>query len=139
MLLFYDVVGEGFITPELEVDAAGATKVLEQINRQTLGQLIRNTRRHSAELEKLEPLLSEALDARNRLSHHFYRLHNFRKNSVEGRQLMLNDLETMHSILLGAYTALVRLSGIDLDAEAKKHAAFQKPGDEEPTLFHVSI
>lgn len=143
MLLFYDVVGEGLITPELEVDGVGATKVLQRINKQTLGQLIRNTKSHTIELEKLEPLLSKTLEERNRLSHHFYRQHNFRKNSVEGRQIMLNDLEKMHDTLLEAFKALMLLSGIDLDEMVKKQDEFKKPGEannnEEQPLFHVSI
>lgn len=142
-LLFYNVVDEGLITPELEVDRVGATRVLHQINRQTLGQLIKNTKGHMTELEKLELLLSQALDERNRLSHHFYRQHNFRRNSNAGRTIMLDDLEAIHNTLLEALKALSLLDGIDLDAIAKKQEKFYKneetDDDHENPIFHVPI
>jgi hypothetical protein len=67
-------------------------------------------------LDHLEALLARALKARNRLSHAFYRQHNFRRNSDEGRTIMLEDLDAIHSTLLDAYKAVMRLSGLDLDA-----------------------
>jgi hypothetical protein len=116
MLLLFGVVDEGLIAPTLEVDGKGATELLGRINRQTLGQLIGNTKRHTEALDQLEPLLSTALEERNRLSHQFYRQHNFRRNSDEGRSLMLDDLESIHTTLIEALKALNLLSGIDLDA-----------------------
>lgn len=118
MLLFFGVVDEGIITSTLEVDGERATELLGRINRQTLGQLVKNTKRHIDALDQLEPLLSAALKERNRLSHHFYRQHNFRRNSDEGRSLMLNDLESIHDALLRAYKAIILLSGVDLEALA---------------------
>jgi hypothetical protein len=82
VLLFFGVVDEGLITPTLEVDGKRAAELLGRINRQTLGQLIKNTKSHTEALNQLEPLLSTALEERNRLSHHFYRQHNFRRNSA---------------------------------------------------------
>ena len=67
VLLFFGVVDEGLITPTLEVDGERATELLGRINRQTLGQLLKNTKRHTDALNQLEPLLSAALDERNRL------------------------------------------------------------------------
>ena len=58
---------------------------------------------------------SDALAARNRLFHSFYRTHNFRRNSDEGRAKMLEDLDRKHETILEAYKAVVRPSGIDLD------------------------
>ena len=58
----------------------------------------------------------KARDARNRLSHSFYREHNFRRNSDEGRALMVQDLGAIHSALLDAYKAVLALDGIDLDS-----------------------
>ena len=52
---------------------------------------------------------------RNRLIHSFYREHNFRRNSADGRALMLRDLEAMHEKIIDAYKAVMKLSGIDLD------------------------
>ncbi|MFZ0981192.1 MAG: hypothetical protein WAN23_17455, partial [Candidatus Acidiferrales bacterium] len=65
-------------------------------------------------IANLEDVLAKALDERNRLFHSFYRQHNFRRNSDEGRQRMLDDLESIHTTLLDAYKAVMLLSGVDL-------------------------
>jgi len=92
-----------------------ASELIKKINRQTLGQLLKNVNSSTESVGHLETLLSRALAERNRLSHSFYRRHNFRRNSEEGRALMLNDLESIHDTLLEAYKAVMLLSGIDLD------------------------
>lgn len=94
---------------------ARATDILGSVNRHTLGQLLGNLNNHTQSLDALEGVLSKALQQRNRLFHSFYRTHNFRRNSDEGRALMLEDLEVIHSALLEAYKAILRLGGIDLD------------------------
>lgn len=86
----------------------------------TLGQIIRGIKgRVSAvaeEINELEALPSAALEARNRLQHSFYREHNLRRNSEEGRAIMLADLESIHTTILVAYKKTVKiLSGIDLE------------------------
>jgi hypothetical protein len=96
-------------------DQDAATALYNSINRKTLGQLLKSVKNTSESVEHLEGLLSNALKERNRLAHSFYRQHNFRRNTEEGRQLMLEDLEQMHDVLLDAYKAVMRLSGIDLD------------------------
>jgi hypothetical protein len=86
---------------------ARAGEILDSVNRHTLGQLLKKINNHTQSL---------ARDERNRLSHSFYREHNFRRNSEEGREVMLQDLEAIHSVLLNAYKAVMLLNGIDLDA-----------------------
>ena len=120
MLLFFGVVDEGLISPALEVDSKAATDLLQRINRQTLGQLLRNSKRHTDALNELEPLLARALEERNRLSHSFYRQHNMRRNSEAGRTIMLQDLEFIHATLVAAWKAVNLLQGIDLDAVAQE-------------------
>lgn len=119
MLLFFGVVDEGLISPALEVDSKAATDLLERINRQTLGQLLRNSKRHTDALNELEPLLVGALEERNRLAHSFYRQHNLRRNSDAGRAIMLKDLAFIHATLIAAWKAVNLLQGIDLDALAQ--------------------
>ena len=97
-------------------DPQRATDLYQQIDRQTLGQLLKRVRGSTDTIDHLTDLLTRALKARNRLSHSFYRQHNFRRNSEEGRKLMLDDLEAIHVTLLEAYKAVLRLSGLDLDA-----------------------
>ncbi|HLW82325.1 MAG TPA: hypothetical protein VKS20_09820 [Candidatus Acidoferrales bacterium] len=88
---------------------------MDSVNRHTLGQLFKNLKNHTQSLDALEDLLLMALSERNRLLHSFYRNHNFRRNSDEGRALMLEDLETIHSVLLEAYKAIMKANGTDLD------------------------
>jgi len=97
-------------------DPQKATEIYHRINRQTLGQLLRNVRGSTETLDHLADLLDRALKARNKLSHSFYRRHNFRRNSDEGRKIMLDDLEAMHVTIFNAWKAVLLLSGVDLDA-----------------------
>ena len=99
-----------------EPNSEQAFALFKKINRQTLGHLLKNVGSSTESVSHIETLLSRALEERNRLSHSFYRLHNFRKNSDEGRKLMLIDLDSIHDTLLKAYKAVMLLSGIDLDA-----------------------
>jgi hypothetical protein len=96
-------------------DSERATEIYRRVNRQTLGQLIRSIGNASDSVAHLDDLLAQALKVRNRLSHSFYLRHNFRRNSEEGRAIMLKDLESIHDKLLEAYKAVMLLSGIDLD------------------------
>jgi hypothetical protein len=142
MLLFFGVVDEGLITPALEVDGKRATELLGRIKRQTLGQLVTNTKRHTDALDKLEPMLSAARDERNRLSHHFYRQHNLRINTDAGRALMLDDLESIHDTLIEVYKLLNLLSGIDLDAlveQLAKASEKESVSAGENRIFHLPI
>ena len=96
-------------------DREAASELYNNINRKTLGQLLKGVKNSDISVEHLEELLSRALKERNRLVHSFYRQHNLRRNSEDGRQVMLDDLEKIHEVLLVAYKAVMLLSGIDLD------------------------
>ena len=145
MLLFFGVVDDGLITPTLRVDHAAATDLLDRINRQTLGQLLKNTKRHTDALDQLEPLLWKALQERNRLTHSFYRLHNFRRNSEPGRAIMMKDLDAIHETLLETMKALSLLSGIDLEVLEEQAGKARSIHEESPdthgehSVFHVPI
>jgi hypothetical protein len=92
-----------------------ALRLINGINKQTLGRLFHNAKSSVERLAEVEELLERAVAARNRLSHSFYRQHNFRRNTNEGRAVMLNDLESLHDEILNAYKAVMLLSGIDLE------------------------
>ena len=92
-----------------------ATEIYNKINKSTLGQLLRQLAKSGGFSGDLELLLANALAERNQLFHSFYRKHNFRRNSEEGRAMMLDDLDRRHETILEAYKAVMRLSGIDLD------------------------
>lgn len=102
----------------IEPDGERATELHDNINRSTLGQLINRMRRKPPSLSTVETLLSDALRERNRLFHSFYREHNFRRNTDEGRAVMWSDLDAIHDALLRAYKAVMLIDGVDLDALA---------------------
>ena len=62
-------------------DPNRATAIYKQINKQTLGSLIRSLGVVGASIVDLEQLLNDALVSRNRLAHAFYLKHNLRRNS----------------------------------------------------------
>jgi len=95
-----------------------AADILKQIERSTLGALLKQVSPLD-EFKRIEELLAGALAERNRLSHTFYRQHNFRRNSDEGRALMLADLEEVHVRILDAFVAVHKVNGIDLSAMAE--------------------
>jgi hypothetical protein len=101
-------------------DLMRAGTIFQSVNRHTLGQLLKSLNSRTQSLDTLTDLLAAALKARNRLSHSFFREHNFRRNSEEGRATMLQDLEGIHSALLDAYKAIVLLLQ-DIDLEQLKN------------------
>lgn len=113
MLLWHRGTEHGlFVEPNAEL----AASLHDTINHSTLGQLIKGARNEHQALSTEGPLLSDALRERNRLFHSFYRQHNFRRNSEEGRAVMWNDLDSIHDTLLRAYKAVMLIDGVDLDA-----------------------
>jgi len=98
LLLWRHVIEEDL----LGKDGKRATEIMQRINRQTLGTLIKNAKGESQPVEGIAELLERALRERNRLSHSFYRRHNFRRNSGEGRAVMMQDLDAIHAVILEA-------------------------------------
>jgi hypothetical protein len=113
MLLFHRAIEDDLIGGN---DPVRARVVWDSVNRQTLGQLLKSLNNRTQSLDRLNDLLLTALKERNRLFHSFYPSHNFRRNSEEGRLIMFQDLEGIHTALLDAYKAVLLLDGIDLDA-----------------------
>ena len=91
-----------------------ATKFYEQINKLTLSRRIDPLRKSGYFNENLEQLLRDALATRNRLAHFFYEKHNFRRNSDDGREIMLRDLESIHEVLLEAYNSVRPITEVNL-------------------------
>src|SRR5215469_15116754 len=105
-LMFHVFDEKGLDLSTSVTDREAVADVLSEIDRQTLGELIKNNKRHTDDLGELESLLSTALEERNRLVHSFYRQHAFRKFSDAGRASMIKDLETIQDALVNAYKAL---------------------------------
>ena len=113
-MLFLIGAADDTLLPEL--NPKRASDLLGRINRHTLGQLLKHLNSKTQSIDQLDAILSKAIEERNRLSHFFFRQHNIRRNSDEGRTLMLKDLESIHDTLLEAYRAIMLLSGIDMEA-----------------------
>ena len=92
-----------------------AREILAKIDKSTLGQVLKQVGSRINSPQALEALFEGALNERNRLIHSFYREHNFKINTDEGRSIMIKDLETIHEKLLEAFKAALAISGIDLD------------------------
>jgi hypothetical protein len=103
------------VKPDLVI----AKNIMKKINKMTLGQLINLIDKNS--YDNVPPLksLREALEARNRLQHTFYRFHNNRIQSDEGRLIMMKNLEEIHGIIFSAYRETMKANGIDLDELTK--------------------
>lgn len=69
----------------------------DSLDRLTLGQLLRKLRVHLVLPDDLEDQFMRALKARNRLTHGFFEHHNFRIQTHEGRDIMIADLEDLHT------------------------------------------
>lgn len=93
-------------------DGEAAREVLHEIDRSTLGRLLRSLRRHVKTESDLEEVFSSALEARNRLMHGFFERHNFRIQTVEGRRKMISDLDALHDALFAAWRAADQLTTI---------------------------
>ena len=127
LLLQFQAVDEGLLrngNPER------AAQLLTDIDKSTLGRLLRRLNSESG-VDLDEDLLLRARDVRNDLAHSFYRRHNLRRNTNDGRTIMLSDLEDMHTILMSAYKAVMLVSGIDLDQLARQ--------DRKPPTEHLPI
>ncbi len=92
-----------------------AQNIVNKINKSTLGGLLREVEEKIGGQEEFITTLEQALKARNKLSHSFYREHNFRRNTIAGRKQMLQDLEEMHDKIIEAYKLTLALSGIDIE------------------------
>ncbi|MEA1884267.1 MAG: hypothetical protein U9N62_07105 [Thermotogota bacterium] len=91
MLLWVGCIGADLIE---NPDSDKAMAIYKQIDKLTLGQLIKKLGKKNASITHFEELLSEALKIRNQLAHSFYLRHNLRRNSEEGRAIMMKDLES---------------------------------------------
>jgi hypothetical protein len=129
MLLWFGCIKADLIE---NPDSDKAMAIYKQIDKLTLGQLIKKLGQKNASISHLEELLSEALTIRNKLAHSFYLRHNLRRNSEEGRAIMMKDLESMHDKLLEAYKAVMLLNGIDLDKLIAEHGNRPQPAGHLP-------
>lgn len=77
----------------VEADPDSARKLLDDIDRSTLGRLLGSLRNCVSLDDGLTERFAFALKAQNRLFHGFYELHNFKIQTDEGRDAMIADLD----------------------------------------------
>lgn len=122
-------------------DQAAANRFARSVDRKTFGQLIQGARPQTQLDPELEGVLEAALKERNRLTHHFYRQHNLRRNTDAGRAIMMADLESIHAVLIRAMKAVSLLNGFDIDASVQ--ASMNRSGDpleqDDNEVFHLPI
>lgn len=98
-----------------DADEALSQGLVESINRQTLGQLLKNLDNQTQSLGELTDLLWKAVKERNRLFHSFFLKHDAK--SEEGREAMLKNLSGIVTAIMRAYIVVFKLQGMDCDKE----------------------
>lgn len=85
-----------------------------EMDKFTLGRLSRALQSKSVADNDTLQYVSVALKARNYLAHEFYRKHNFKRDTSEGRQKMFDDLKNIHQVIFEAYRKVLLLSNIEI-------------------------
>lgn len=97
-------------------DPEGARDLHDQINKHTLGRLLKNVRGKIDIDEVTTNQLASALAARNRLNHGFFLHHGFSIQSDEGREAMVADLDKLHDELFHAWQLASAMSDLAMRA-----------------------
>jgi hypothetical protein len=91
------------------------------VNRRTLGNLLRQLRGLISFDETIIRIIDEALEKRNYLTHHFFRVHNFAIFSEDGRGEMTKELKEIQRTFGMARSYLSAISSL-----LGKHAGIQE-------------
>lgn len=108
MLLWHYVSVENLVENK---NPARATQLVKLVNKKTFGQLLKAISAIEGDQTSTEAAFKRALDERNRLSHSFFRIHNFRRNTPDGCSIMIADLVKIQNELHEAYDIADRISG----------------------------
>lgn len=109
----------------VEPDGESALKLLRDIDRSTLGQLLAKLKDCFKCDDAVTAKFASALKARNRLNHGFYERHNFAIQTDGGRDAMVADLEALHQELLEAW----QIAGAITSAFYEKFAQARGPSE----------
>lgn len=102
-------VGTDRIGPE---ESALFRSLVDDVNRQTLGALLRSIKRMANFDDSLLTIVDEALERRNYLAHRFFPSHNYALFDKAGRQAMIEELEAIQATLDRAHRALSAISAL---------------------------
>jgi len=83
----------------------------QDISKRTLGNLLHAIRETGQISDDIITALSNSLDKRNYLVHHFFPAHNFAIYSVEGRATMIAELKEIQECFVMARAMLSAMSG----------------------------
>jgi hypothetical protein len=84
------------ISPE---ETAMFRGVMEDVNRKTLGAVLKHIKAFGNFDDRLVEIVDEALERRNYLTHKFFRSHNFAIQSEAGRKSMIAELKEIQVVL----------------------------------------
>lgn len=84
-------------------DGEAARVRLEEIDRMTLGRMLRELEKHVEVAAEVKDIFSVGLDARNRLTHGFFEGHNYAIQTENGREKMGHALEDIHGKIFRAW------------------------------------
>jgi hypothetical protein len=103
-------------------DPEKARKVLDEIDRHTLGGLLSGLKSVVQIDDNLMNSFSRALKARNQLMHGFFERHALKIQTDEGRDEMIADLELLHDQLFRAWRLASATTSLAVEAilEPKK-------------------
>ena len=86
--------------------------LMEDVNRQTLGALLRSIKRMANFDDSLLTMVDEALERRNYLAHRFFPSHNYAIFDEAGRRAMIAELKAIQAKLDRAHQALSAISSL---------------------------
>jgi hypothetical protein len=86
-----------------EKNAEAYIKLRDGIDKGTLGQTLSRVKDILSISEDIEEVISEALKARNRFTHHIFREYGLEIHSTSGRSEMLKDVENLRLTMQKAY------------------------------------
>jgi hypothetical protein len=108
--LALDYIAAFVNTDEITSELAEWFRAINQdLNRKTLGQLLRAVKRFATYGDEILETMDEALIKRNYLMHRFFPFHNFALFSVEGRKEMIAELDEIQKKLTAAHWMLIAM------------------------------
>jgi hypothetical protein len=116
-------------------DKVGYKKLVDEVDRKTLGNLLRHIRKIVEFDSSSEEIISEALSKRNYLVHGFFKKHNFSIYKESGQKIMRSELSEIskqmdiaHMHLTSISQLLEKVAGRD-DSSNEKAKEFMALGE----------
>lgn len=106
LTIFFD---KNDITPEL---TEMFKNIVDDLNHKTFGAMVRQLKKTLNLSDSIIEVIDEALERRNYLTHHFFRTHNFRLFSEEGRKIMMAELKEIQEIIDKAHQMMSTISSL---------------------------